>query len=721
MSRQNLRIGAYILAALWAIYVLIPPVQRAVSSAYEWLATGLHHGFPGLRWLGYRDLADGISPFLIWMSANRGTFAAILILLLLALFVWSIFVGLRQSRIREKDEVFGDPERTKGGWYWMVCGLASLALVWFYFSWGAARAFFPHSANEICQVATLTTAARPIVGALPPRYYVGTEVLVSTHNEIAEIRGLMGQIDLSEAHTEAINGLITEINGLMAEMSDPMGLAPEISTSISTVASGLSLAADQLRTGSHPGQVDEATLGANQSQAPWGIAAEATKEIPFAPTSARGSLFVAVAGDVENVTKEFQSIRNLNPAREERIDTLKDDIRDLKADFGEIDDRSSALRTRIIRKLEGRSRALARGTIFPPDALEPIRTSLGEMQSAAARAQGGLWYVDAFMLPTGTIERTSSVCTEFGSGRWLPKPLDVVARFGEMANIHLNADAKTLNAQTGEPVRPGGVKGVRLLWVKWLPVSDVTSVLIPNGLVDALPGSYPTHQPDGTFKHNYKSRLLALANGDVNLGYVPMLDGHVWDSLFRVLVAMGLGIFIGVPLGIMMGASRFFKSYFDPLIELYRPIPPLAWAPLILTAIGLGDAGKITLLFMVALAIMIISARTGAISTQLSKIRASHSLGAAPRQILRQVILPNALPEILTGIRIAIGICWGTLVAAELLAGETGIGFVENVASKTQDYTTIWVTILIMGMLGFALDLLMRWVIARTIPWKGKG
>ena len=71
--------------------------------------------------------------------------------------------------------------------------------------------------------------------------------------------------------------------------------------------------------------------------------------------------------------------------------------------------------------------------------------------------------------------------------------------------------------------------------------------------------------------------------------------------------------------------------------------------------------------------------------------------------------------------RIAIGVCWGTLVAAELLAGETGIGFVENVASKTQDYTTIWVTILIMGLLGFALDLLMRWIIARTIPWRGKG
>ena len=144
-------------------------------------------------------------------------------------------------------------------------------------------------------------------------------------------------------------------------------------------------------------------------------------------------------------------------------------------------------------------------------------------------------------------------------------------------------------------------------------------------------------------------------------------------------------------------------------------------APLILTAFGIGDFGKIFLLFMVAFAIMVISARTGASGTQLTKIRAAHSLGASPRQILRQVILPNALPEILTGIRIAIGVCWGTLVAAEMLAGTTGIGFVENVARNFSDYELIWVTILIMGSLGFALDLLMRAIINRTIPWRGKG
>ncbi len=93
----------------------------------------------------------------------------------------------------------------------------------------------------------------------------------------------------------------------------------------------------------------------------------------------------------------------------------------------------------------------------------------------------------------------------------------------------------------------------------------------------------------------------------------------------------------------------------------------------------------------------------------------------AKKQIIRQVILPNSLPEILTGIRIAIGVCWGTLVAAEMLAGTTGIGFVENVARKQSDYEIIWMTILLLGLLGLLFDMIMCWVITRSIPWRGKG
>ena len=202
---------------------------------------------------------------------------------------------------------------------------------------------------------------------------------------------------------------------------------------------------------------------------------------------------------------------------------------------------------------------------------------------------------------------------------------------------------------------------------------------------------------------------------------VPVPYGHIWDSFLRVLLGLIFGIIIGVPLGLFMGLNRFAKGFFDPLIELYRPVPPLAWAPLIISVLGIDNSGKIFLLFMVSLSIMIISARAGASGTQLSKIHAAHSLGASKKQILRYVIFPNSLPEILTCIRVAVGMCWGTLVAAEFLAGTTGIGFVENVAKKYFQYEVIWITIFIMGMLGLLFDVTLRKLIDKYIPWRGKG
>ena len=170
-----------------------------------------------------------------------------------------------------------------------------------------------------------------------------------------------------------------------------------------------------------------------------------------------------------------------------------------------------------------------------------------------------------------------------------------------------------------------------------------------------------------------------------------------------------------------MGLNRFAKGFFDPLIELYRPVPPLVLTPFVISVLGIDTFCIFFLLFLVSLSIMIISARAGASGTQLSKIHAAHSLGASKWQILRYVIFPNSLPEILTCIRVATGMFWVTLVAAEFLAGTTVVGFVENVAKKYFQYEVIWITIFIMGMLGLLFDITIRKIIDKTIPWRGKG
>ena len=167
---------------------------------------------------------------------------------------------------------------------------------------------------------------------------------------------------------------------------------------------------------------------------------------------------------------------------------------------------------------------------------------------------------------------------------------------------------------------------------------------------------------------------------------MPVPYGHIW-TFFEGIFGIIFGILIGVPLGLFMGLNRFAKGFFDPLIELYRPVPSLAWAPLIISVLGIDNTGKVFLLFMVFIDYDYFK-RAGASGTQLSKIHAAHSLGASKKQILRYVIFPNSLPEILTGIRVAAGMCWGTLVA-EFLAGTTGIGFVENVAKKYFQYEVI--------------------------------
>ena len=413
--------------------------------------------------------------------------------------------------------------------------------------------------------------------------------------------------------------------------------------------------------------------------------------------------------DVQEVAKAFLKVRNISPQAKQLIADTKAILKELKTPdpLMQLDEAGEGTRNAYVKAVDRIFKRIDDGTIFPAESMDGVHFAVNEVFASLAVAKGGLSIVESLFFPGDGVVKSRTQCTEQGSGRWLPKPTDVIATFSTLANPDLESG--------------GGYKGTTLLWWKWLPIADVVAFLIPDGLVDMLPGSYGTHGDSGEFKPNYKDRLLAVAQGDVNLGSVPMLDGHIWDSLFRVLVAMGFGILVGVPLGIYMGVSRFFKSFFDPMIELYRPVPPLAWAPLILTIFGIQDDGKIFLLFMVAFAIMVISARTGASGTQLSKIRASHSLGASNSQILRHVILPNAMPEILTGVRIAIGVCWGTLVAAEMLAGTTGIGFIENVARTVSDYELIWVTILIMGLLGLIFDLVMRWAIAKIIPWRGKG
>ncbi len=212
-------------------------------------------------------------------------------------------------------------------------------------------------------------------------------------------------------------------------------------------------------------------------------------------------------------------------------------------------------------------------------------------------------------------------------------------------------------------------------------------------------------------------RFLEIAQeGYQNFG----LWEHLGWSLFRVVVGFLIGALVGIPLGYAMGLSGWFRGWFDPIVEFMRPVPPLALIPLVIIWFGIWETGKIVLLFLASLWIMTIAARAGVSGINISKVHAAYSLGASKSQLMWHVIVPNSLPEIFTGARVAMGVCWGTVVAAELVAAQKGAGMMIIAASKFQLTDIVLMGIIMIGIIGYGIDILMRKTERWLVPWKGR-
>jgi taurine transport system permease protein len=195
---------------------------------------------------------------------------------------------------------------------------------------------------------------------------------------------------------------------------------------------------------------------------------------------------------------------------------------------------------------------------------------------------------------------------------------------------------------------------------------------------------------------------------------------HTAASLFRVTSAFVLACATAIPIGIAMGINRHVRGLFDPPIEFYRPIPPLAYLPLTIIWFGIGELQKVVLIYLAIFAPMALSTRAGVRSATVEQIQAALSLGASRAQVIRHVILPTALPEILTGMRIGIGFGWTTLVAAEMVAASAGLGFMVLSAAEFLVTEIVVLGILVIGAIAYTFDLVMRVLERRLVPWKGR-
>ena len=195
---------------------------------------------------------------------------------------------------------------------------------------------------------------------------------------------------------------------------------------------------------------------------------------------------------------------------------------------------------------------------------------------------------------------------------------------------------------------------------------------------------------------------------------------HTWISTARVFGAFVLACLIGIPLGVAMGMSPLARGIFDPPIEFYRPIPPLAYLPLMIIWFGIEETSKVLLIFLSMLAPIALGARAGVKSAAIEQIHAAYSFGATRWQVIRKVILPAAMPEIITAMRIGIGFGWTTLVAAEMVASTAGLGYMVLSASKFLQTATVIMGIVVIAAIAYAFDHLMRFVERRVVPWKGR-
>jgi taurine transport system permease protein len=195
---------------------------------------------------------------------------------------------------------------------------------------------------------------------------------------------------------------------------------------------------------------------------------------------------------------------------------------------------------------------------------------------------------------------------------------------------------------------------------------------------------------------------------------------HLVASLSRLFTALAFTIAIGVPLGMLAGTSRSAKALLDPIVEFVRPIPPLAYLPLIIIWCGIGETSKVLVLWLAMFPAVLLATIAGAKSVAQDKVDAARALGASRLQVVRFVVLPSALPSIMTGVRIGLGGGWSTLVAAELIAATRGIGFMIESAAQFLVTDVVVLGIFVIAAIAFALEGLVRLVERTLVPWHGK-
>ncbi|MQR00464.1 taurine ABC transporter permease TauC [Glaciimonas soli] len=254
------------------------------------------------------------------------------------------------------------------------------------------------------------------------------------------------------------------------------------------------------------------------------------------------------------------------------------------------------------------------------------------------------------------------------------------------------------------------------------PVSDRTITLIT---VFALFGLWWLVSALALVPPLFLPSPLAVMHKFYAVATEGFVDATLWQhastSILRVFAALLLALVSAIPLGIWIGLSRRARAVFDPLIEFYRPIPPLAYLPLIVIWCGIGELSKVLLIYLAIFAPLTIATVQGVRRVHPQRLLSARSLGASRWQLIRFVVLPSALPDVLTGVRIGLGVGWSTLVAAELIAATCGLGFMIQSAAQFLVTDVVIMGILVIALIASIFEFGIRWLQRQYVPWSEQG
>lgn len=242
------------------------------------------------------------------------------------------------------------------------------------------------------------------------------------------------------------------------------------------------------------------------------------------------------------------------------------------------------------------------------------------------------------------------------------------------------------------------VIGLILLWAM---VS--MSGLLPPGYLPTPVELYK--EVDTLLREGYKGDTLWL---------------HIGISLFRTLVGFACGVVLGVPLGLLTGYSYYGSAIASPIMAFLRPIPPIAFIPMVVLYFGLGELGKVVLIFWTSFNYVHVNAHAGAANVPIAYLRAARSLGMSKSQVFRNVVFPAAIPQIFTGLKVAMALSWAVVVAAELTGAQSGLGYMIADSALTFRITVVFIGIGLIGLIGLALNFLINALETWLVHWRGR-